>query len=259
MRNRSFFPLLICGLAIELATFASPASGGQWSVGAGYDLLQTQSGTSFMGVNFLGVPLSKYNFGGTIGSQTVDNTDTIIQRLSAVTVAAVAGNSGTTALKVDALQLMSTAPTTAFGLLNGQAAYAYVTLDPTQPTGSSMTIEFDSSNGGSFDSTLNIEIDIHLGSLTGPIGLMAMLSLGQMGATWNGTPPATGTPLIDGVNFNLPGTPGDFFPNSFMEKQGPSIHHLVQSASLPEPSTWIMLVSAGLIVPVYAKWGRRRG
>jgi hypothetical protein len=155
---------------------------------------------------------------------------------------------------------VSTAPTTAFGTLNGQAAYAYVTLDPIQPSGSTMTIGFYDGNNGFFNSVLYINIDIHLGSLTGPVadpgGMELMLS--QNGASWSGTSPG-GTPLIDGVNFNLPGTPGDFFPTTFMESGGgPSPHHVVAPASLPEPSTWIMLAAAGLIVPVYTRWGRRR-
>lgn len=258
MRNRSFFPFLICGLAVGLTALASSDARGDWVVAAGYDLLQTQAGTTFNGVNFIGVPLNTYNFGGTIGSQSVDNTDTIIQRLSAVSVSQMVNNSGTTALQVDALQLKSTAPTTAFGTLNGQAAYAYVTLDPIQPSGSMMMIGFYDGNNGFFNSMLNINIDIHLGSLTGPVTFQRELMLSQSGASWSGTPPVSGTPLINGVNYNLPGTPGDFFPGAFAEAQGPSLHHLVQPASLPEPSTWIMLASAGLIVPVYTRWGRRR-
>ena len=36
----------------------------------------------------------------------------------------------------------------------------------------------------------------------------------------------------------------------------PDAQHIV--TSLPEPSTWVMLLTAGMIVPAYKKWGRRR-
>jgi hypothetical protein len=72
---------------------------------AGYDLFQTTTGTRFGGLDFVGVPLGSYNFGGTIGTQPTGLTDTIVQRLATVTTAG-----GSTPLIIDALQLESTTP-----------------------------------------------------------------------------------------------------------------------------------------------------
>ena len=33
---------------------------------------------------------------------------------------------------------------------------------------------------------------------------------------------------------------------------------LQQAGVTPEPSTWIMLLTAGVMVPAYLRWGRRR-
>jgi hypothetical protein len=273
MQKRSLFHGLIGGLTVGLVLLAQPAAPAAWVVAAGYDLFQTETGTSFMGVDFTGVPLGTYNFGGSIGTKNTGFTDTIIQRLQTVTNSGdVVGGTGTTALKVDALQLVSTTPAN-FGL--GVGTY-YATLDPNQPTGSTMTIEFNSNAGGTFASLLNINIDLHFGSLSGPIanpgGTEITLTQGDLttgaGAFWGRVAPP-GAVLITGANYLLDGKDinQDFWPGGtagvpgspFSESSSSgSETHVVRAANLPEPSTWVMLVGVGLIVPAYARWGRRR-
>src|SRR5258708_39408506 len=78
------------------------------TVNSGYDLFGSAPGTSFPGLGpLVGVPLGAYDFGS--GPVAVGNTDTIVRRLSNVTVAA-AGNTAPTNLTVLALQLETAAP-----------------------------------------------------------------------------------------------------------------------------------------------------
>ena len=82
------------GLAMVAATWSQPAARADWVVKAGYDLFQTvPADTSFPGLgNLMGVPLGTFDFGsGAVGTGL---TDTIVQRLSDISVPPTAGNSG---------------------------------------------------------------------------------------------------------------------------------------------------------------------
>ena len=223
-------------------------------VKAGYDLFQTITpGTNFQGVDFMGVPLGTFNFGGAIGTKTVGPTDTIIQRLSDVT--APAGGSGTTALIMQALQLETTAPTTAFGPLDNY----FITLQSTHGGSAStgtMTINFTNPTpgpppptqpfAGTFSSSLDVFFDIHKGSLTGAIVASSDLVITNTGTPWSHYPDPNAI-LITGVNHLLNGVDGsnDFFPiGTFIEKHPTAGQHAVNSAgtAVPEPS--VLLTSS---------------
>ena len=71
------------GVAAFWAILDIAIATGATTINAGYDLLETVAGTTFGGVASQGVPLGSFNFGGTIGTQAVGTTDTIVHRLSA--------------------------------------------------------------------------------------------------------------------------------------------------------------------------------
>src|SRR3989442_924336 len=83
MLHRLFKRTLIVVCLGLLAALAAPSvSRAENKVALGWDLLETQPGTTFGGVPFTGVPLGSFNFGGSIGVQPTGNTDTIVQRQS---------------------------------------------------------------------------------------------------------------------------------------------------------------------------------
>ena len=93
---------------------------------------------------------------------------------------------------------------------------------------------------------MDLNLDVHKGSLNGKIVDSFNNIVIKGGPTnWGRTAPP-GKLKIQGVNFMLDGkdTNEDFW---------------ITPKSTPEPSTWIMLLTAGLIVPVYARWARRQG
>lgn len=166
-------------------------------VDAGYSLYQAEPGTSFDGVDFKGVPLGNYNFGGAIGVQNVGNTDTIVQRTADATP-----GSSTVGLQLDALQLVSTAPVSIGG---GPTELYYITLGNTASTGN-MSITWNPNNvSGTFSSTLDVNLDIRAGSLTGPVVQTITTPLTSTATDW-GTNPPPGSILINGADYLLNGT-----------------------------------------------------
>jgi hypothetical protein len=268
MRQRLFSKVLMMGLATGVALgvpsgesrAASPT--GSLTVDKGYDLFQTTTGSSFAPLgNLIGVPLRTYNFGS--GPQDVGQADTIIQRTQDVTVTA-AGGTGTTNLVVDALQMETQKEVNFMG--RGLDNY-FVTLHPSSPTGvpsstGKMNITFASTDGGTFTSTPNMDVDIRKHSVNGPIVLPSvLLPLTNSGADWRRIPPP-GAELIRGINYLLDGTDNskDFWVKGLINETHPGAGaHTVRTAAVtPEPSTWIMCLTAGLIMSAYARWGRPR-
>ena len=205
----------------------------------GWDLLETQVGTTFDGAPFVGVPLGTYNFGGTIGVQNVGNTDTIIQRLSTVTAP-----SGTTPLQMDALQLESATPVSLGG---GPLGFYFITLQSADGTGpastGAMTINF---SPNTFSSSLDVFFDVHFGALNGPIVLQSNLALSNPGTPWGNVPPP-GAITINGVNQNLNGNNNlsDFWPNGSFSETEAGTTHVVADAT-PEPATMALAGLSGL-------------
>jgi len=152
-----------------------PTPGRASVIDAGYDLFSTDpSGTTFGGVNFQGDPLGAYNFGG--GSVNVGNTDTIIQRLSTVTVPA--SGSVNVNIQVDAMQLESVSPM--FGAQNG-----FLNLDGSQLSSDTGSLAINAN--GTFTSFFDVFFDIQAGSLTGTTEATGSLSVTGSG-DWVSTP-----------------------------------------------------------------------
>jgi hypothetical protein len=266
MLRGSHYYKSICAAAIGIAFCCQPREvrSDTVSVAAGYDLFETMGGSSFPGLgDLMGVPLGNFNFGGAIGNQNVGNTDTIIQRLQAATVTAPGAipypvTAQTINLSVLSLQL-ETVNMINFGG-NGLANY-FVTLTPTVASTGTMDMTFASAAGGTFASTLDLNLDIHKGSLNGAIvDSLTNVVLTNTGAAWGRIAPA-GAVVINGVNFMLDGTDTnqDFWPvPPIIETHPGGGAHEVTNASIPEPRAWIMLLTAGLIVPVYGRMAGRR-
>jgi hypothetical protein len=254
---RSMFGVLVIGIA--LAAVPGRCRAGGLIVDKGYDLFQTTTGSSFPGLgDLVGVPLGKFNFGS--GAVGVGTTDTIIQRLDDVTVAA-AGDTGSTRLLVNALQLETA---TQVDFMNLGMDNYFVTLQSThggpKSTGT-MDITFASAAGGTFTSTLDMNFDIRKHSLNGNIVASLDLMLSNSGASWGRIPPAAAE-LINGINYKLNGTDtsNDFWVTPpLIEKHPGGGQHQVRDASVPEPATWVMGATAMVIGLAYAKSrGKRR-
>lgn len=235
---QTLVPLLTAAVGFLLSVGIALPSHAQ-AVDAGYDLFESLPGTSFAGTPMTGVPLSTFNFGGSIGTKNVGNTDTIIQRLSPVTP------TGTTTLQMDALSLMTTAPTT-FGGLVPLGTY-YVFLDPSTPSLGSMTI-----NPTTFDSTLTVNFDIG----TAPNDPASVIfsgtdTLNSIGTPWSHVAPDSAL-LIPNVDYELNGTDttNDFWPSTpvFETSPGPgSPIHIVEATTTPEPGSIALLTASGVI------------
>jgi len=197
-----------------------------------------------MGVPLKGVPLGTYNFGGSIGVQSTDSTDTIVQRLGVAT-----SPSTTIPIQLDALQLETEGKTTFGGL--GPLDYYFITLGRTPSLGT-MTIDFSTPTSGTFTSFFDVFFDIHIDSLTGPVVDSGSLSLDNSGSSWSTTAPP-GAELIGSVDYFLDGndTNNDFWPGvagvTELHPGGGGEHEVVPTG-VPEGGSTIslLLLGAGL-------------
>ena len=234
--------LVVTGLAFPLTSSA------QLTVQSGYELFQTQaSGTSFPGLgSLMGVPLGTFNFGS--GPVNTGDTDTIIQRLTTATVAN-AGDSTTVNLKVNALQLETTAQVNFMNL--GLNNY-FITLDPNTASTGSMTLTFGGPGGGTFSSSLDLTLDIHSGALNGPVVDTETLMLQNNNEVWGRTPPP-GSVLINGVDYLLNGTDtsADFWPGLQIVQNPPSLPSAADDltpATVPDGASTLGLLLASATI-----------
>lgn len=217
--------LMVIGGALALCAVGAVRAQADYTVHSGYDLFQTDpSSTIFNGVNFQGVPLGTYNFGG--GPVGVGNTDTIIQRTQ--DAVAAGGSSATINAQIVALQLESVAP------VNGHTLF--LTLDPTMASTGQTTINFNSNGtGGTFSSFFDVFFDLHTDSLNGTIEQKGDIKLMSDGGMWSRIAPP-GAVTINGINNLLDGvdTNQDFWSTT---------------SSIPEPAYLQMgtLLTFGLL------------
>jgi hypothetical protein len=220
--------VLLSGLCLPTPTRADV------SVPAGYDFFTTDpSGTTFGGVNFQGVPL------GTYGPLNVGSTDTIIQRLSDVTVPA--GGSVSVSIQVDAMQLQSVLPM--FASPSG-SQYGYLTLDNSEASIGTMTIN----SSGTFSSSLDVFFDVYAGSLSGTLEAAGSLSLSGSG-NWS---PAPNGWYVATSYFDVTPTI-TFAPDTWTTADQNGV--LTLQSTVPEPST--CLAGAMLLIPLGAGAVRR--
>lgn len=179
MRRHTAFLVTTLVLAVIAAGFPAAA---QISVAPGYDLFETKSPGTGIGigelgiraVEFIGVSLTAYDFGGAIGPQYVAGTDTIIQRKGAATP-----ESPTIEVEIVALQLVSLqpvqipytpVPTQVYVTLQSHRGASPLDPPPGPPSTGKLTIQFnDVNSGGTFDSFFDVFFDLRYGSIHGPI------------------------------------------------------------------------------------------
>jgi hypothetical protein len=235
---------------------AFPAS---LEVHSGYDLFQSEVGTSFQGLPYMGVPIGNYDFGVPIGVKDVGMADTIIQRTQDVTVANP-GDTGTTNLVMRDLQLESVVPVSGHHLfITLQSMRSASEGGPGPASTGSMNITFASANGGTFTSMFDVFFDVRVDGLQGPIIQSGDLTLDNSGASWSRTAPP-GAELINGVNNMLDGTDTsqDFWPGTIQEVHPGQGQHIVDPASaVPEPATLAPASFAALLGTLMA-WRSRR-
>jgi hypothetical protein len=236
MRMKHCVGLAVCALGLySLPGFA------QTNVLPGYDLFESTTATTFQGTPFEGVPIGSYNFGGAIGVQNTDLTDTIVQRLSTASVASTPNTAAAIPIQMDVLQLESTVPTTLGGL--GPLGIYYITTQSQDGDGpastGTMTITFATPAGGTFTSSLDVFFDVHYGALNGPVVAQQDLVLSNAGDAW-GRIPTPGEVLINGANNLLDGADhnSDFFvAPPLIESHPTGAQHVVTEAGVPEPAT----------------------
>jgi hypothetical protein len=232
---------------------SQPGFAANFDVLKGSEYFQTQSGTTFMGVAFNGVPVGP---GG---------SDTIVQRQQDVLLGTGAPASGTTSLLMTQLELVSAVPAN-FGLGVG---FYYITLQSARggpaSTGN-MTVNLTAADDelpltaeGTFSSFFDVFFDIRLGAPNGPIAQSTDLTLTNSGTSWDANPAPTDFlvhGLVGNVNANLHTNKiqdvdihnMDFFPiGSFSQSFPGQGVIVVQTSQTPEPGT-IPLIAGALLV-----------
>lgn len=230
--------ILLASLCMLMA--ASSVSQATIDVNEGWDLFFTLDSTEFMGVNWVGVPLGTFDFGGAIGVENTGDVDTIMQRID---LASVAGNGLTDTIDIElvALQLVSTVQFDLDGPGPAPFGYHYITLqgDPNNSTGT-MDITFDNQDGGTFDSDFTVYYDLRFGGVEGTILDSDSLTMTSSNNPWDRIAP-DGAVVIEGVNYLLNGvnTDADFWPTEAVEHDASGAgHHIVET---PEPATVLLL------------------
>ncbi len=192
--NRGFILYVLMGALIAAAPSVTRA---QLIVEPGFDLFETNpGGTQFAGFPFEGVPIGTFDFGDGI-PRDLGDADTIVQRLDPAIAPALGGNA-TVSVELVALQLRSAHPID----LGAGLDFHYATLSDHQPSGGFMDIFFETNQGGFYFSQMQVNFDIRLGALNGPIIFQDSPDLFLDGAPWRRDPPA-GARKIPGINYRL--------------------------------------------------------
>jgi len=265
MRHQSIFNVLMLGLAVWLAILAQPAAGENVTLSSGYDLFATVSRTTFVNIgttaspNFVFLQGDAGDLRTLLGGVYLADTDTIIQRTGLTQTIGI-GGTATFNIQLAALDLVSVAPVLISGNSYNLRVLGGTLLGRTESTGS-IAITLTDPGGGTFISTLPVTADLIFTPVsTGepPIPTMTFSDTFRLlvPGIWSTEPRGD-----DAHNSAFPA--GGFFPGDDSEPGHPKVltqeeamlaEHGVLPAQTPEPSTWIMYITAGLIVPAYARW-----
>ena len=152
------------------------------SIDSGFDLFETDPSTQigpdgFPLMHFHGVPIGSYDFGS--GTETLTTTDTIVQRSGATSAIPVA------TVDVVVLQLQGVENPDLF--VTAQAQRGLNELDPPvgPPSPGALVVRFDSCGSGTFDSVINVNFDLRLGAIDGPIIGAGHFVLTTQGTHWD--------------------------------------------------------------------------
>jgi hypothetical protein len=217
-------PLACAVLLTSLFAPAVRAQEGDITIPAGTDFLYTLAGTVYQSPNGP-IPL--------FGTPTFPGgTDTMVMRL--------ADADATTSAPIDT-------QITGLNLMGPPGSGVTVTLDPNHLGDDTGTMSFAitsiSTDGvvmGTIADTLNV---FYQANIAGAI--VTGHELFTSAGTWTALLTSASNEVID---FKI-------IIDTHVDPQG-NIH--VVSSFVPEPSSWIMLAMAGLAVPAYAGWRRRR-
>ncbi len=235
--------LILASLCVFLA--ASSVSQATIDVNEGWDLFFTDDSTEFMGLNWEGVPLGTFDFGGTIGVKNTGGIDTIMQRID---LASVTGDGLTDTIDIElvALQLVSTVQFDLDGPGPAPFGYHYITLQDMNDSTGTMDITFDDADGGTFDSFFNVYFDLRIGSLDGTILDSNSLPMTSSNNPWDRIAP-NGAVVIEDVDYLLNGvnTDADFWPGIVSHDATGANHHDVGT---PEPATVALLGLGSLVL-----------
>ena len=184
--------------SLAALSLTAPPSSAACSIGQGWDLFRTGSGTYYnpiadaLGVNlgltnvsFKGVPVGQYDFSG-VGIRPTGPVDTIVERSSFAQAP-----SDVIPIELVALQLQ------ADGLPDlGLSADlpVYVTLQSARggaPSLGSLQVQFDpvTCRGGIADAHFTVAFDVRILSVTGPVVLSSTLELETDTSRWTDSPP----------------------------------------------------------------------
>jgi hypothetical protein len=270
MRHRSIFNVPMLGLAVWLAILAQPAAGQSVTLTTGSDLFATPSFLSNTFVTIPGVSPSPLFLQGDAadllprvpGLNPAADTDTIILRTGSPQTIAV-GQTATFALQLGALDLVGKTPVTISGNPYDVRILGGTLLGQTERTGS-ISILLTDPGGGTFTSTLPIDAQIIFTPVNPGEPQIPSMSFSD---TFTTAFPGIWSTVGRDDNANNSRFPaGGFFPGADSEpghakvltQEGSLLaQHGVLPAQTPEPSTWIMYITAGLMVPAYARWRRR--
>jgi hypothetical protein len=221
----------------------------QSTIDPGWSLYASTNVTTFDTLQFTGVPIGSYNFGGAIGTKNIGNTDIILQRTGTITASgALPQTPAPSPIAITDLQLETVTPTSAFGPL----AFYFLTLQSvhggTSSTGT-LTATFNTATNGTFSSSVDIFYDIRQGSLTGPIVTSGDSTVSLSGAPWQRFADNVNDVAISGVNSNLNGfsNASDFWDNGSINLSGGGFTQTLAPAvvAVPEPSS-LALAALGL-------------
>jgi hypothetical protein len=262
MQKHSRFAVIVVALTLAVAHMDQPAARGDITVSSGFDLFETVSPTfDNLGpsvtpsiVSLKGVP-----------DLGLGDTDTIIHATGSSQTITSIGGIAIFDLQLYAVHLASVAPVTIGGFsynldVKGGTFYG----QPETTTSPGITLTATSSNGGTFVSKLDVSAILTftpVGSGEPSVPPMSFSDTLTGSGLWSATPRSD-----DAHNASFPS--GGFYPGvdpatgskSLIVEQGitTAIHSVLigQQHPVPEPSTWIWCVAAGLAAPAYARWRR---